>query len=100
MKAYQFTIPQDKVTLKFEAGLARRWGGFTRNVAVGAWTNPEGKIEIEHVFVYTVALTWLSRFKRAVPRLFWFVFSHARHAGEKALYYGPLGWPRIYPTGN
>ena len=99
MKAYQFTIPQDKVTLEFEAGLAKGCGGFTRSIAVGAWINPEGKVEVEHVYLYQVALATETDHLGSFW-LFKYVMDFATLAGERAVHYGPVGNPHIYPTGN
>lgn len=94
MLAYEFTVPASKPRLFLEENLANEFGGFTfLGFGFGAWRNLNGKIELEDIARYQVAVDNLSEAERLIA----FVKDHLRVIGEKAAYIVALGEAGIYP---
>lgn len=91
MRVYQFTVPTTKASPIFEGVLVEKFGGFTvADSTTGAWKNGEGKIEVEPVFVYTVAVPEGNQ-----SLLLALVTEFLRGAGEQAAYFAEVGAAQI-----
>ena len=91
MRVYTFTAPAGKNRNSLEDRLSRQFGGFTSWPGIGSWKNPEGFVEDEGVFVYSVAVH-----ETRVGELRDCILFELKALGEQATYIQESGTASIY----